>query len=774
MIILSLVFIFMISFSYSDSLEVQYLAPKNMNIQVSAVERIKTQSFNFPNLEEGMDRVDYQRKLDLLKDAVLELKDNGKILESTSENLIIWLDIAYNAIRENEINPHQLIANLIRSDQFKELDDRFFEQTKPGTAGMRGTLGIGSALINQATLGTFVQAHANFLKNHPIKNRRGIVIAYDSRKGSYDPVNRGPGYLVQMAATIYAQAGIQVRILSEPMPTPLLSFAVRELPFEGMISESGAVFTASHNPHDNNGFKPYEANGQQIVSDDVSAGIKEEVSQVTSYSQVQMGDWNTFKESGMIQIVPIKTVIDAYWNKEKELGIHVNPENSFKYTNQVMKGLANEKIVITALKGTLAESLRQVLIRRGLVEGTHFVFTPEEMEPDGTFDGIGVGKEKGMPNPEYKSSFNRSLEYAKTLGARYIFAADPDADRLGIAEIQADGSVRFINGNEQIALNAEYTLGQMKALNTLPKNSVLIKTIVSSDLLKSIASKYGVPVLEVLTGFKYFGQKMEQYAQMVMSSLGITHADYAQLNRSSRVKALSERAKVFLFGGEESYGASTADVVRDKDSVRMIDQFIEMVGFLNATSQYSLAAQLDSIYDEHGFYQENVPSKFFKGAEGKTQMGLVMDYYRNNPPSVLAGRKVVAMVDYQTQTAKDKEGNFLFDGSSQYQGEIHLPNYDISLATFRHDDGTGTQLPTSNVILYVLEDGSKIFFRPSGTEPKLKFYMNLISKDKGPQVMIQLQQELKETEQNIIAEIEAFIESLLETEKKADTLQVSA
>ncbi len=426
--------------------------------------------------------------LETIRSYLTNLTNQELITKNTVNNVMAWLsDTGFTLVKENGQNAHEFILGVIQQENWKDLNDRFFKKIEPGTAGMRDRMGVGSALINEATIGMFAQAHANYLVKHPLKGRKGIVIGGDSRHGSYDPETKGPGYLQKMVAEIYAAAGIPVYLSDKPLPTPVVSFSIGEMEFQlGELPISGAINTASHNPKEDNGYKIYEVDGHQVVNADFKKDLQKEITKIDSFSKVNrlknvswpgkdaidsLGNTSEFKKdkvrklevSHNLFIVSSYDIIEQYRNKVRQVAIRTNEnegkasqdDSNFYFTKEILDAIAKQKIVITALNGNLWPTCKALLEKHGLIEGIHFFGVPKEITPDGNFPvGIGTPKE-GKPNPESPEVFNRAKEYAKEKGAKYIFASDPDSDRIGIAFYDATTkSWVHLTGNEQLSIAA--------------------------------------------------------------------------------------------------------------------------------------------------------------------------------------------------------------------------------------------------------------------------------------------------------------------------------
>ncbi len=726
----------------------------------------------------------------------IQILSASALSEQTKKNILNWLHESYTRVYENDLNAHQLINQLVEEKNWEELNNRFFSVITPGTAGMRGTLGVGSTRINEATVGCFVQAHANYLKKYPVEGRKGIILGGDSRKGSYDPLVKGPGYLQKMAAQIYAAAGIPVYISDKPFPTPLISFSIGEVEMDGALPVSGAVNTASHNPSQDNGFKIYETGGHQVVSADFNAKLKIEIKAVSNFGMVKMAtlkkDWpQTAKElneaittrgrftietdGAMIHIVSSKKIIEQYASKiaatrlliQKNFSSSVPESQELSFIPEILESLKKQKIVITSLNGCGWESIKILMEKLGMQEGVHFFSVKDENIPDGSFP-TGIGKCKGKPNPEYPENFHKAAEIAFHIKAKYIFAADPDADRLGIGMIDphstdaktAYKNTRFFSGNEQLAIPIWY-LGLM---NTYSSEDVFVQTLVSSTLYSKMVSFIGATIHFVPVGFKYFGQISNHYVSELIQSIRKNKPEfnrlaYSRLNQSERLSLYEEHhIPHFIHGGEESMGQNLYDYVFDKDTPAAISLFCEMIGFLGLSPEektkisgrfqkksggslnihkellslglpvQDLGALLMEIHRHFGVYKEEVFSLRFEGEQGEKIKNKVMSYFRTVPikelnlAHSLLAHKILYRVDYKQKG----DGKYVEDENGNHHSTppahpfIEIPPLCYSWIPEKEMHC----LDSSDYIVFYLDDGNTIHLRPSGTEPIVKIYLN--------------------------------------------------
>jgi phosphoglucomutase len=528
------------------------------------------------------------------------------------------------------------IQKLVRSKSEKELTDRFYQILEFGTGGLRGIIGAGTNRMNIYTVGMTTQGLANYISSRGEKEK-GVVIAYDSRRMSHS--------FSREAASILAANGIRVYIFDDITPTPICSFAIREL-----NAQSGIVITASHNPPEYNGYKVYWEDGGQIVPPQDSE-IIERVKEIDSIGKIKKIDFDAGLKNGMITLIG-DAIRDAYIERLEARALRKKKESKLR-------------IVYTPLHGTGYRLIPMVL--------SHFGFNnifpvKEQSLPDGSFPTV------KYPNPEEREALHLALELAKECDADLIMATDPDADRMGIGFKGDDGSYQLINGNQIGTMLEYYLLKRLSSEQKLPANSSIIKTIVTTDLQEEIAQRYNCRVENVLTGFKWIASRMRDYDSSGESS--------------------------FIFGGEESYGYLPVDFVRDKDAISSCYFFAEMADWLMENGR-TLNEFLNEIYLEFGLYLEDLHSLTLKGKEGMEKIKKIMEAFRNNPPEAFAGIAVIRIDDIQGLKRIDPES-----------GEEEAI------------DG----LPRSNVLQFFLGDKTKITMRPSGTEPKIKFYFSVNEK----------------------------------------------
>ncbi len=520
------------------------------------------------------------------------------------------------------------------ADDDKEIKERFYTDLEFGTAGLRGVIGAGTNRMNIYTVRKTTQGLANYIAMVGAKDR-GVAIAYDSRRMSPE--------FSDEAARCLAANGIKAYRFESLRPTPELSYAVRKL-----NCIAGINITASHNPPEYNGYKVYWEDGAQITPPHDS-GIMAEVKKVTDYAQVKTMSGEEAQAAGLYVSIG-KEVDDTYIEELKKQVIH------WDSIRQAQKDLT---IVYTPLHGTGNIPARRVLKELGF-ENVYVV--PEQELPDGEFPTV------SYPNPEDKAAFKLALDLAKEKNADLVLATDPDADRLGVyAKDSKTGEYMVLTGNMSGCLLADYEIGQRAALQGLPADGALIKTIVTSNMADAIAKAYGVRLIEVLTGFKYIGQQILGFEQ--------------------------SKKGTYLFGFEESYGCLIGTHARDKDAIVATMALCEAAAYYK-TKNMTLWDAMIAMYEKYGYYKDDIKSVSLKGIEGLQKIQEILETLRSNTPEKIGSYKVVSARDYKLDTIKNME-----------TGEV-----------------TATGLPTSNVLYYDLTDDAWLCVRPSGTEPKVKFY----------------------------------------------------
>ncbi|MGE7429921.1 phospho-sugar mutase [Bacillus thuringiensis] len=520
----------------------------------------------------------------------------------------------------------------------KKIEDSFYKNLEFGTGGMRGELGAGTNRLNVYTVRKATKGLASFIeKLGEEAKKRGVVVAYDSR-------HKSPEFAMEVAATLGAR-GITTYVFESLRPTPVLSFAVRHL-----HTVSGIVLTASHNPPEYNGYKVYGEDGGQLPPKEADELISY-VDAIEDELTVEVADVEQLKADGLLHIIG-QEVDDAY---AAELNnVIINKE-------MVEKAGKDLKIVFTPLHGT-----SNISVRRGLEEVgfTDVTVVKEQELPDPNFSTV------KSPNPEEHAAFEYAIRDGEKVGADVLIATDPDADRLGVAVRNHNGEFQVLTGNQTGALMLDYLLSQKKENGILPENGVVLKTIVTSEIGRTIAKAYGLDTVDTLTGFKFIGEKIRQYEE------------------SGQYE--------FQFGYEESYGYLIRPFCRDKDAVQSVLFACEVAAYYKSQGK-TLYDGLLEVFEKYGFFREDLVSLTLKGKDGAEQIQEMMATFRENPPKEVAGLTVVAVEDYKASIIIS-----LQDGHKE---EIHLPK--------------------SNVLKYQLEDGSWFCLRPSGTEPKIKFYFGV-------------------------------------------------
>ena len=548
----------------------------------------------------------------------------------------------YNLWLEN-VNPDEKAELLEIAGNDNEIKDRFYKSLEFGTAGIRGVIGIGLNRMNSYVVARATQGLANQLKkSNPQKTDLKVTIAYDSRIKSDE--------FAKTAARVLAANGIKALIFSELKPVPELSFSVR---FKN--ADAGIAVTASHNPAKYNGYKVYGSDGAEI-GPDIASIVLEEIEKTPMFGGAKLIDFDEGVKSGMIEI----------------MGEDVEE----KYLDEVQKQCANPDLIkksgkdmtfiYTPFHGSGLKPVTKIFKRVGF---DNVVVVKEQELPDGNFPTV------EFPNPEYKKSFEIAEEYAKKYDADLIIGTDPDADRCGIMIKGEDGEYISLTGNQTGLLLTEYILEGKKALGTLPQDGFVVKSIVTTNIVKEICAFYGVEMMDVLTGFKFIGEKIKE--------------------------AEASGKGTYLFGFEESYGYLAGTYARDKDAVVASMLIAEMALFYREKG-LSLYDQLQNVYKKYGFYNEFVVSANFEGIEGAEKMKNIMEGLHTNPPKEFGGKKVLAVRDYKASTRTDYES-----------GKVEE-----------------ILLPKSDVIYLELEDNNNFIVRPSGTEPKIKLYCMLRGEDK--------------------------------------------
>lgn len=523
-----------------------------------------------------------------------------------------------------------------------EIKERFYKNLEFGTAGLRGIIGAGSNRMNSYVVGQATQGLANqLIKTNPDADEISVAIAYDSRIKSDE--------FAKVSAAILAANGIKVYLFEELKPVPELSFTVRY-----KKTTAGIVITASHNPAKYNGYKVYGADGAQL-NPELAAIVLDEIGKTDMFKDVKTCDFDKAVADGKIVMIG-DDVEDAYLDCVAAQSIN---------SDLIREKGDSLTFVYTPFHGSGNKPVRKILKRMGF---DNVVVVKEQELPDGRFPTV------KSPNPENKEGFTIAIEYAKKCGADLIIGTDPDADRVGIIVKNKNGEYNTYTGNQVGAMLTEYILSSLKSRGELANDAYVVKTIVTTNLTKAICDNYGVEMKEVLTGFKFIGEK---------------------------IKESEETGKgTYIFGFEESYGYLKGTYARDKDAVVATMLIAEMTLWCKENGS-SLAEFMDSIYAKYGRYIEYVESVVMEGIDGSEKIAAIMDKLRTDTPTSIGGKKVMAVRDYETSVRTE-----IKSGTTE---EILLPK--------------------SNVIYLELEDGNNFIVRPSGTEPKIKLYCLLRGKD---------------------------------------------
>jgi phosphoglucomutase len=538
------------------------------------------------------------------------------------EKVDLWLKGNYDQATKDEITR-------LQQENPAELTESFYRNLEFGTGGLRGIMGVGTNRINKYTIGMATQGYSNYLKKSFANQEVRVAIAHDSRNNSR--------FFAETTANIFAANGIKVFLFQSLRPTPELSFAIRHLHCQG-----GVVCTASHNPKEYNGYKAYWNDGGQLVPPH-DHNVITEVEKIASVDAVK---WS----GGEANITMIgKDIDEAYIGMVRDLSVY--PE--------IIEKQHNLRIVYTPIHGTGIKLVPEVLQRFGF-SNVHVV--DEQATPDGNFPTV------IYPNPEESEAMSIGLRKAKQIDADILLGTDPDADRVGIGTKDKNGNWVLLNGNQTAALAFNYLMEARKVKGIAGSNDMVVKTIVTTDLIDEIAKGYGVTCYNVLTGFKWIAELIKE----------------------------KEATENYVIGGEESYGLMIGSRIRDKDAVSAVAMLCEMAAYEKNKGR-SLYDKLIELYVQYGFYRESLISITKKGMNGQKEIADMMTTYRNNPPAVINGSQVIQLLDYDLNTGKN-----LVTGEE----------WTISL-------------PQSNVLQFILADGSKISARPSGTEPKIKFYFSV-------------------------------------------------
>ena len=596
---------------------------------------------------------------------------NGQLLESSAKNLLALLEKSSSPIDEASIR------ELVEAGEWKELEDRFFRTLAFGTGGLRGKtispvvtraeqgapqpLGrpefpcVGTNAMNYYNISRATQGLVAYTKEHFAKSGRGgkpsICICHDTRFFSRD--------FAELAAKVITENGCDAYLFEGPRSTPELSFAVRYTK-----SQAGINITASHNPPEYNGYKVYFEDGGQVVEPHAS-GIIAKVNAIESDVYTPL----PAEEQG--KVIPMGADIDEAYMKRLET-LPLDPE--------LIRAQNSFNVVFTALHGVGGVIIKPMLDRLGF----HCQTVAEQDVPDGRFPTV------KSPNPENVEALTMGMKLADQTGADLVVATDPDCDRMGIAARDLSGKMTLLTGNQIGSLMAWYRAMKHFEKGILTEanktHGVIIKTFVTTDLQKAIAEKWGTRCVETLTGFKYIGEKLLKYEEAIPAEL---RKNYSELPEDVTRKLRLEHSSLYVFGGEESYGYSGSDFVRDKDGNSATVMLAEVAAYAKSEGT-TLVGLLDRIFCEYGFYFERSESLTMEGAEGAAQIKKLVDSYASNPPTEIDGAKVASTRNFATETVFDSEGY---------------------------------QIPPEAMLMITLADDRRIAVRPSGTEPKIKYYL---------------------------------------------------
>ncbi|VLU16767.1 phosphoglucomutase [Streptococcus pneumoniae] len=570
---------------------------------------------------------------------------------SYQENYQKWVDFV-------EL-PDYLRQDLENMDE-KTKEDAFYTNLEFGTAGMRGLVGAGTNRINIYVVRQATEGLARLIESKGGNEKeRGVAIAYDSRHFS-------PEFAFESAAVL-AKHGIKSYVFESLRPTPELSFAVRHL-----NCFAGIMVTASHNPAPFNGYKVYGEDGGQMPPHDADA-LTTYIRAIENPFAVEVADVETEKASGLIEV--IGEAVDVEYLKEVK-DVNINPALIEEFGKDM-------KIVYTPLHGTGEMLARRALAQAGF-DSVQVVEAQATTDPD--FSTV------TSPNPESQAAFALAEELGRQVGADVLVATDPDADRVGVEVLQKDGSYLNLSGNQIGAIMAKYILEAHKNAGTLPENAALCKSIVSTDLVTKIAESYGATMFNVLTGFKFIAEKIQEFEE--------------------------KHNHTYMMGFEESFGYLIKPFVRDKDAIQAVLVVAELAAYYRSRG-LTLADGIEEIYKEYGYYAEKTISVTLSGVDGAEQIKAIMAKFRNNAPTEWNATAITVVEDFKAQTATVADGTV-----------------------------TNLTTPPSDVLKYTLADGSWIAVRPSGTEPKIKFYIAVVG---------ETNEESQAKITNIEAEINAFV-----------------
>ncbi len=549
--------------------------------------------------------------------------ENKELIAHCKEKAMAWLAPSYDSATQTEVK------TMLDNPDKTELIEAFYKDLEFGTGGLRGIMGTGSNRMNIYTVGAATQGLANYLNKCFAGKQPSVVVGHDCRNNSRK--------FAEITADVFSANGIKVYLFEDMRPTPEISFAIRHLG-----CQSGVMVTASHNPKEYNGYKAYWEDGAQVLAPHDTA-IIDEVNKIKSAADIKFAG-----DKSLITILG-KEMDDEYLRCVKTISI--DP--------QVIARQKDLKIVYTPIHGTGMMLIPQSLRLWGF-ENVHCV--KEQMVRSGDFPTV------VSPNPENAEALTLAIKLAKEIDADIVMASDPDADRVGMACKDSKGEWVLINGNQTCLLFLYYIIKNRIAMDKMKGNEFIVKTIVTTELIKAVADKYGVEMLDCYTGFKWIAREIR----------------------------IHEGKKQYIGGGEESYGFMAQDFVRDKDSVSACCLLAEICAWAKDQGKTLFDVLMD-IYVEVGFSLETSVNVVKPGKSGADEIKAMMENYRNNPPRTLGGSPVVLTKDYKTLKATDANGNVT---------ALDMPD-------------------TSNVLQFFTADGSKVSVRPSGTEPKIKFYMEI-------------------------------------------------
>jgi phosphoglucomutase len=566
------------------------------------------------------------------------------------EKVNTWLNGSFDEATKNEIKK-------LQAENEKDLADAFYRNLEFGTGGLRGIMGVGTNRMNKYTVGMATQGYANYLKKTYPGGVVRVAIAHDSRNNSR--------FFAETVAGVFAANGIKVFLFEALRPTPELSFTIRQLGCQG-----GVVCTASHNPKEYNGYKAYWNDGGQLVPPH-DKNVITEVEKIASVDEVK---WKGGEEN--ITVIG-RDIDEAYIAMVKSLSVY--PE--------VIARQKDLKIVYTPIHGTGITLMPEVLKAFGF---TNVTIVQEQAEPDGNFPTV------HYPNPEESEAMSIGLKKAKEINADILLGTDPDSDRVGIGVKDLNGNWVLMNGNQTAVLAFNYMIEARKAKGIAQPNDMVVKTIVTTDMIDGIAKQNGINCYNVLTGFKWIAELIKE----------------------------KEDKENYVIGGEESYGMMIGSKIRDKDAISAVAILCEMAAYEKDKGK-SLFQKMIELYVQFGFYKEHLISITKKGMDGQEQIAAMMESYRSHPPKTINGAPVAQLLDYELRKGKN-----LITGE---EWEIKLPK--------------------SNVLQFLLADGTKISARPSGTEPKIKFYFSVNTRLSNAADFDKVSTELDTRIKNIISDM---------------------